>query len=102
MATTIQEIEAGVLGAIKAAAVADQANIVAWLGQNELLVKNGLVNLFKNIPSVGGLAGMFAGPIQAAVEAGIESYVTAFMAKESPQTIFNLFIGALTTWQSEV
>ena len=95
MATTIQEIEAGVLAAIIAESQSQEATIETFIGSGEANVQTILVNLIKQIPSVKGVAAIVVGPIETALEAGIETYVAGLIAKETPATIFALYIALL-------
>jgi hypothetical protein len=102
MATTIEQIEAGALAAIVSELQANQATVETWLGSGETQVQALLVNLIKQIPSISGPLSFVLGPIEAAFEAGIESYAASLIAKETPATLFALLIGLLTRLQAEV
>lgn len=100
--TILQEIEAGALQAIAAAVSANAPTVEAWLATGEADVEAGLANLIKNIPSVKGALGLVVGPIEAAVEAGINAYVASLVAKYTPAQLVQLFVAFLTALAAKV
>jgi hypothetical protein len=100
--TVLQEVEAGVLGAIGAALKSNQPMVESWLTTGEGDVQAGLVNLIKNIPTVKGALGLVAGPVEGAVEAGIEAYVASVLAKYNSAELFTLLVSLVTHLQANV
>jgi hypothetical protein len=101
MAITIGTLAPEVIGVIINALKANQATVESWIGSGETLVSTELTALIKDIPSVKGALAFVVGPVEAAVEAGIESYVADLIAKETPATIFELLIALLTEIQAK-
>jgi hypothetical protein len=84
----IKELEAGALQFIGAELAANQAAFTNDVALIESDVKAGLVNLLKNIPSVGGIAGLAVGPIEAMIESGLENYADTLIAKYGPTVLY--------------
>lgn len=95
MSTPIQEVEAGILNAVASAIQANAPLAEAYVASGEAAVQSILVNLFKNIPSVKGIAGLAVGPIESTIESAITSYVSAFIAKETPASVVALVVALL-------
>jgi hypothetical protein len=99
--TTIQQIEYDVLGEIINVSQLNAPAIQQWIANEEAAAQAGLVNLIKNIPSIKGAIGLIATPIEGAVEAAITAYVAAFLAKETPATVFAAWIALLQNLQKD-
>lgn len=102
MASIAQTIESDVLAAVVVASNADQAQIEAFFASGEAAAQNALAGLLKKIPTVRGLAGIAVGPLETALESGIDAYVAQLVAKETPATLFGLWIALLERLQADV
>ncbi len=89
------EIEQGVLAAVAGAITANATVEEGFITSAEAAVQAGLVNLFKNIPAVKGLASMVVGPVETAVESAIEAYVASLFAKYTPAQIVTAVAGII-------
>jgi len=90
--TVLQEVEAGALNAIAAAITANPGVLEGIIASGESDVTAGLANLIKNIPSVKGALALIVGPLEAAVETGIEAYVASVVAKYPPAALEALIV----------
>ncbi len=100
--TLAESIESDVLAAVITASNANQATIQTWFGSGEAAVQTSVVALVKKLPTVGGLAGIALGPLETAVESGVEAYVAGLISKESPSVLFGLWIALLQRLQADV
>lgn len=95
MATALQTVESGILTALAAAIQANPGVIEGIVATGEADVQAALVNLFKNIPAVKGIASLAVGPLEAAVEASINTAVAALIAKYTPAEVEALVVTLL-------
>ncbi len=87
MSTVAQEIESGAVQAIAAAITANASVEEGFITTAEAAIDAGIVNVFKNLPAVKGIAGLVAGPVESAVDTALTSYVNGLFAKYTPAQI---------------
>jgi ABC-type Fe3+ transport system substrate-binding protein len=100
--TLLQEVEAGALTAIATAINANSALVESYIASGETAVLAGLTNLLKNIPSVKGALELVVGPLEAAVESGVETYAASLVAKYTPAQLTQLLVQFLTALAAKV
>jgi ABC-type Fe3+ transport system substrate-binding protein len=100
--TILQEVEAGALKAIAAAVTSNSAVVEAYIASGESAVLAGLTNLLKNIPSVKGALALVVGPLETAVEAGVEAYAAKLVAQYTPAQLTQLLVQFLTALAAKV
>lgn len=87
MASTLDTIAAAVCGALAAYVQANSAAIAADVQTGEGDLVTLVATLIKDIPPIKGVAGLVAGPIEAAIESLITSTVQSELAKFPPATV---------------
>lgn len=97
-----QEFESGALAALATASTQNEALVKSWLTSGEASVQAGFVNLLKNVPSVKGLSAVFVGPLEAAAEAALSSYVASLFTKYNPDELFTLWMALLALLEKDV
>ena len=88
--TVLETVESELLTAIAQAIGANATFIESQITSGEADIQAALVNLFKNIPIVKGIAGIFEGPVLAAIEAAIEGYAASLVAKYTPAQLVQM------------
>ncbi len=102
MATVLESIESDLIGILISTSKTNQPAIEAWIASGEAEVQTELVTIIKLIPSVKGALALVVSPIEAAVESAVEAYVSNLVAKETPASLFAIYLSLLTKLQSEV
>lgn len=97
MSTTAQAFEAGVLNAIATAIQQNPGVLGGLITSGEADAEAGLTNLWKNLPSVKGAAGLIIGPLETAVETQVNNFVKDFIAAHGATVIEGLLVSLLQT-----
>jgi hypothetical protein len=101
MSNLVQEVAAGIFSELIVLSTANEVQIKTWIGTGESDVTVWLTGILKEIPAVKGAAGLLANPIIGAGEIAIESYVGGWIAKQTPDAVFALYMATLTKLQAE-
>lgn len=93
--STAQEFEAGVLNAVATAIQSNPGILGGLITSGEVDAEAGLTNLWKNLPTVKGAAGLIVGPVEIAVENQVTAFVKNFIAAHGATVVEGLIVTLL-------